>query len=56
MQKKPKFLIAAPSYDNRSGGCMVLHQLCHLLNNITTAYVYTYADGPHSKLVKSWGY
>ena len=39
MQKKPKFLIAAPSYDNRSGGCMVLHQLCHLLNNITTAYV-----------------
>jgi hypothetical protein len=39
MQKKPKFLIAAPSYDNRSGGCMVLHQLCHFLNNITAAYV-----------------
>ena len=32
-------MIAAPSYDNRGGGCTVLHQLCHLLNNITDAYV-----------------
>ena len=37
--QKPIFLIAAPSYTNESGGAMVLHQLCHLLNELGEAYV-----------------
>lgn len=37
--KNPIFLVAAPSYTNESGGAMVLHQLCHLLNEIAEAYV-----------------
>lgn len=37
--RKPKFLIAAPSYTNESGGAMVLHQLCHLLNELGEAYI-----------------
>lgn len=37
--RKPIFLVAAPSYTNESGGAMVLHQLCHLLNELGKAYV-----------------
>ena len=37
--KKPVFLVAAPSYTNESGGAMVLHYLCHLLNETAEAYV-----------------
>ena len=48
MQKKPKFLIAAPTYDETSGGCVALHRLCHLLNNITKAYV---VPNPAAKIV-----
>lgn len=36
---KPKFLIAAPSYSENSGGGLVLHQLCDLLNDHTEAFI-----------------
>ena len=36
---KPKFLIAAPSYSENSGGGLVLHQLCDLLNDHTDAFI-----------------
>lgn len=29
-----RFYIYAPSYNENSGGCVVLHRLCHLLNSI----------------------
>ncbi|NVJ60888.1 MAG: WavQ [Gammaproteobacteria bacterium] len=39
-----KFLIYTPSYNERSGGIIVLHKLCHLLNDLGhEAYVYPYA-------------
>lgn len=37
--RKPIFLIATPAYTNESGGAKVLHQLCHLLNELGEAYV-----------------
>lgn len=39
MSKDVKFLIAAPSYSPNSGGAMVLHHLCHLINEIGQASV-----------------
>lgn len=36
---RPKYIIATPAYTGESGGIMVLHQLCHLLNEISEAYV-----------------
>ena len=39
MLLKPIFLIAAPSYTVESGGAMVLHHLCHLLNEFSEAYL-----------------
>jgi len=37
--RKPIFLVATPAYTNDSGGAKVLHQLCHLLNELGEAYV-----------------
>jgi hypothetical protein len=36
---KPRYIIASPSYNSNSGGIMVLHQFCHLLNEISEAYL-----------------
>jgi hypothetical protein len=30
-----RFYVYAPSYDENSGGCIVLHRLCHLINEFT---------------------
>lgn len=38
-----KFIIVAPSYNPNSGGVVVLHKLCHILNNLGyEAYLYPY--------------
>ena len=42
---KPKYIIATPSYTPESGGIMALHQLCHLLNEISEAYVFPFPRG-----------
>jgi len=42
---KPKYIIATPSYNPESGGIMTLHQLCHLLNEISEAYVFPMPRG-----------
>ena len=35
-----KIIIAAPSYNDKSGGSIALHKLCHVLNNLEyDAYV-----------------
>ncbi|WP_351009486.1 WavQ [Shewanella sp. S1-58-MNA-CIBAN-0166] len=34
MMKNTKFYVYAPSYNENSGGSVVLHRLCHLLNEI----------------------
>lgn len=40
-KKQMKFLIVAPSYNENSGGIVVLHKLCHVLNEIGyDAYLY----------------
>ena len=42
---KRKFLIMAPSYDDNIGGHVVLHKLCHLLNECSVkAYLLPYID------------
>jgi hypothetical protein len=36
-----KIIIAAPSYNDKNGGSIALHKLCHILNNLEyEAYVY----------------
>ena len=40
-----KYIIMAPSYNENSGGIVVLHKLCHLLNNIGyEAYLIPYRN------------
>lgn len=34
MSEAPKYIIYAPSYDENNGGCIVLHKLCHTLNQL----------------------
>lgn len=34
MSTKPNFIIYAPAYKDDSGGIIVLHKLCHLLNEL----------------------
>lgn len=41
----PKYIIATPGYNGESGGIMSLHQLCHLLNEISEAYVFPMPRG-----------
>ncbi|GGW58857.1 WavQ [Alishewanella tabrizica] len=39
-----KFLIFTPSYDEKSGGVVVLHKLCHVLNELGySSYLFPYA-------------
>lgn len=35
-----RYYIYAPSYDENSGGCIVLHRLCHLLNQVDGCEAY----------------
>jgi hypothetical protein len=42
---KRKFLICAPSYSSNNGGAIVLHKLCHLINNLgREAYLFPLVD------------
>lgn len=44
-EKKFKFLIMSPSYSEINGGVVVLHKLCHILNELgEDAYLYPYRD------------
>jgi hypothetical protein len=48
------YVICTPPYDVNSGGRIVLHYLCHLLNQIgETAYVY-YSHGQWKRRPKKW--
>ena len=39
--RKISFVIYAPSYDEKSGGCIALHKLCHVINNLGhSAYIF----------------
>lgn len=45
MLNNNKFIIFAPSYDERSGGIVVLHKLCHLINELGyDAYLYPHRE------------
>jgi hypothetical protein len=40
-----KFIIFSPSYNEKSGGIIVLHKLCHLINELGyEAYIYPYFE------------
>ncbi|WP_050991282.1 hypothetical protein [Shewanella sp. POL2] len=43
--KKYKYIIMTPSYNEINGGVVVLHKLCHILNEIgEVAYLFPYRD------------
>lgn len=45
MNRRPKFIITAPRYDQNSGGAIALHNLCHYLNELTESYVLPMPSG-----------
>ena len=45
MSNIKKFIIFSPSYNEKSGGVIVLHKLCHLINELGyKAYLYPYFE------------
>ncbi|MCK5424804.1 MAG: hypothetical protein KAI89_05485, partial [Emcibacter sp.] len=34
MNNRPNYIIYAPSFSENNGGCIVLHKLCHMLNQL----------------------
>lgn len=58
-----KYYIYAPSYNENSGGCVVLHRLCHLINEVSGCEAYLVPRVPerlsitsiHDFLTDAWG-
>ncbi|KKO47846.1 hypothetical protein VT06_14735 [Arsukibacterium sp. MJ3] len=48
-----KFYIYAPSYNEKSGGCVVLHRLCHLLNSFEDCQAFLVPNVPEKLSVNS---
>lgn len=48
MDDRIVFIVYAPRYDDTSGGAIVLHKLCHLINNLGEhAYIWPMGKPPH---------
>ncbi|MCP5162586.1 MAG: hypothetical protein H6999_02640 [Hahellaceae bacterium] len=54
-ENTPRFIIYAPPYNEDSGGSIVLHKLCHVLNDIGyPAYLYPNQHGTKSTRLKQF--